>query len=189
MRPSLRLRFLAEEADIRVGDRFLTSGHGGVFPPDIPVARVSNIDADIISLEPLGLLEKLNYVRVMDYQAVPDEVELLEAEQGNEIKCVLRWLPVALPGLLPVVSAFFLAILMLVPIGTGAANVVVPHLVLIAVFYWLSSRPLLMPYGACAILGFWLDLWLEVPLGLNMLVLLLTRLFVLNQLKHYRGRE
>lgn len=80
----MRLRFLAEEADIRVGDRFLTSGHGGVFPPDIPVARVSNIDADIISLEPLGLLEKLNYVRVMDYQAVPDEVELLEAEQGNE---------------------------------------------------------------------------------------------------------
>ncbi|UTW57864.1 rod shape-determining protein MreD [Kordiimonas sp. SCSIO 12603] len=92
-------------------------------------------------------------------------------------------------GLLPVVSAFFLAILMLVPIGTGAANVVVPNLVLIAVFYWLSSRPLLMPYGACAILGFWLDLWLSVPLGLNMLILLLTRLFVLNQLKHYKGRN
>ncbi|WP_370650594.1 rod shape-determining protein MreC [Kordiimonas sp. SCSIO 12603] len=80
----MRLRFFPEEADIRIGDRFLTSGHGGVFPPDIPVARVSNIDADIITLEPLGLLDKLNYVRVMDYQAVPDDVELLEAEQSNE---------------------------------------------------------------------------------------------------------
>ncbi len=92
-------------------------------------------------------------------------------------------------GLMPLISTFFLAILMLVPIGTGAANVVVPNLVLISVFYWLSSRPLLMPYGACAVIGFWLDLWLEVPLGLNMLILLLARLFVLNQLKHYRGRN
>ena len=51
---------------------------------------------------------------------------------------------------------------------------------MISVFYWLSSRPLLMPYGACAILGFFLDLWLDVPMGMNMVLLLLTRLFVVN---------
>lgn len=92
-------------------------------------------------------------------------------------------------GLSPVISTFVLAMLMLLPIGTGAANVAMPHLVMIGVFYWLSSRPLLMPYGACAVLGFMLDLWLDVPLGLNMVLLLLTRLFVLNQLKHYKGRN
>ncbi|WP_262691171.1 rod shape-determining protein MreD [Kordiimonas aestuarii] len=92
-------------------------------------------------------------------------------------------------GLFPVLITVLMAALMLLPIGSGAANIAMPHLVIISVFYWLSSRPLLMPYGACAILGFLLDLWLDVPMGLNMVLLLLTRLFVLNQLKHYKGRS
>jgi rod shape-determining protein MreD len=92
-------------------------------------------------------------------------------------------------GFFPLLVTVLMAALMLLPIGTGAANIAMPHLVLISVFYWLSSRPLLMPYGACAIIGFTLDLWLDVPMGLNMVLLLLTRLFVLNQLKHYKGRS
>jgi rod shape-determining protein MreD len=91
-------------------------------------------------------------------------------------------------GFLPVVVTFFMAAFMMLPLGTGAANIAMPHLVMISVFYWLSSRPLLVPYGACATLGFFLDLWLDVPMGLNMVLLLLMRLFVINQLKHYRGR-
>lgn len=92
-------------------------------------------------------------------------------------------------GLLPVGTIVLMAIIMLLPIGTGASGVIMPHLAMISVFYWLSTRPLLVPYGACAGLGFFLDLWLDVPLGLNMVLLLLTRLFVLNQLKHYKGRN
>jgi len=46
-----------------------------------------------------------------------------------------------------------------------------------------------MPYGACFVLGLLLDLWVGVPLGVNIVTLLLTRLFVLNQLKHYRGKN
>jgi len=92
-------------------------------------------------------------------------------------------------GLLPLGVTLFLAILMLLPIGSGVANITMPHLVLIAIFYWLSNRPLLMPYGACMAVGFFLDLWLDVPLGLNMVLLLLARVFVLSQLKHYRGRN
>jgi len=92
-------------------------------------------------------------------------------------------------GFLPLGFTFVLAIVMLLPIGTGLANVTMPHLVMISVFYWMTHRPLLMPYGACAILGFFLDLWLAVPLGLNMLLLLLTRLFIINQLKYFRGRS
>jgi len=92
-------------------------------------------------------------------------------------------------GLVPLAVTLALAILMLLPIGSGVANVTMPHLVMISCFYWLSSRPLLMPYGACAIAGFALDLWLDVPLGLNMVLLLLARLFVLTQLKHFKGRN
>lgn len=92
-------------------------------------------------------------------------------------------------GLMPVGVTFVLAMLMLLPLGSGVAGYAMPHLVLISCFYWLSSRPLLMPYGACTLLGFFLDLWIGVPLGINIMMLLLARLFVLNQLKHYRGKN
>lgn len=69
----LMLRFLPEEVVVKEGDRILTSGHGSVFPPDLPVARVSEVGEGFIRLEPLGILGKLDYVRVLDYHAVPDE--------------------------------------------------------------------------------------------------------------------
>ena len=92
-------------------------------------------------------------------------------------------------GLMPVFVSFLLALIMLLPLGSGLADFVTPHLVMISCFYWLSWRPLLMPYGACMLLGIFLDLWLGVPLGVNIIMLLLTRLFVLNQLKHYKGKN
>ena len=92
-------------------------------------------------------------------------------------------------GLMPVAVSLLLAMIMLLPLGSGVAGYAMPHLVLISCFFWLSSRPLLMPYGACFVLGLLLDLWVGVPLGVNIVTLLLTRLFVLNQLKHYRGKN
>ena len=88
----------------------------------------------------------------------------------------------------PLAATVFLALVMLLPVGTGVANVMMPHFVLIATFYWLLRRPALMPYGACAAIGFLLDLWLAVPLGLNMLMLLSIRLFILSQIKYLRGQ-
>lgn len=91
--------------------------------------------------------------------------------------------------LVPVAVTLVLSIVMLLPLGSGISGQAMPHLVLISCFYWLSSRPLTMPYGVCAALGLLLDLWLGLPMGLNMAILLLTRLFVLNQLKYYRGKN
>lgn len=69
---------------MQVGDRILTSGHGGVFPPDVPVARVSEINADFIYLEPMGFVGKLDYVRIMAYQAVPDSDAVLPDEEPED---------------------------------------------------------------------------------------------------------
>jgi len=92
-------------------------------------------------------------------------------------------------GYVPILVTVFFSIIMLLPLGSVAITATMPHLVLISSFYWLSARPILLPYGACAAIGFFLDLWLGVPLGLNMIMLLCLRLFVLTQLKHYRGRS
>ncbi len=92
-------------------------------------------------------------------------------------------------GYLPLIVGIILSSLMLLPIGTGVSTIPMPHFALMCVFYWSCSRPLLMPYGATAIMGFILDLWLEVPLGLNVLILVLARLFVMNQIKYFNGKS
>jgi rod shape-determining protein MreD len=92
-------------------------------------------------------------------------------------------------GFVPIISTVVCSLLMLLPLGSVVTTAMMPHMVMISAFYWLSSRPLLLPFGACAGIGFFLDLWLGVPLGLNMAMLLCMRLFVITQLKHYRGRS
>ncbi len=81
----LRLQYLAKNIHVEIGDRVITSGHGGVFPPDLPVARVSHIDGDYIFLEPVGLLGRLDHVRIMAYSTLPETADLAEGllEEGT----------------------------------------------------------------------------------------------------------
>lgn len=72
----MRLRFLAVDSSVQVGDRVVTSGHGGLFPPDIPVGQVTSIADDFIRLAPISNLSSLDFVRVMDYRPLPPEIEV-----------------------------------------------------------------------------------------------------------------
>ncbi len=91
--------------------------------------------------------------------------------------------------LVPPVLTLVMAIVMLLPLGSNLAGSLMPHLAMISVFYWISRRPRLMSYEVCALVGLFLDLWMGGLLGLNMLLLILVRFFVMNQLKFYRGRS
>jgi rod shape-determining protein MreC len=68
---ALELRFMAANADVQVGDLLTTSGVDGVYPPGLPVARVSKIDrrADSafarISCLPLALVSGVGHVMVL----------------------------------------------------------------------------------------------------------------------------
>lgn len=42
----LELVYLKREDDVRTGDRVVSSGYGGVIPPDIPIGRVVSVAAD-----------------------------------------------------------------------------------------------------------------------------------------------
>lgn len=61
------LAYLAEEATIAVGDRVITSGHGGLFPPGLPVGTVAGADNGLIRVEPFEDLDRLEFVRVVDF--------------------------------------------------------------------------------------------------------------------------
>jgi rod shape-determining protein MreC len=62
-----RLVFLDPKATIEPGDRVITSGSGGVFPPGLPVGIVASTENGVIRLETYAELSRLQMVRVVDY--------------------------------------------------------------------------------------------------------------------------
>ncbi len=78
-----RLVFLKRSGDIEPGARIVTSGHGGVFPPGIPVGLVSSIGDGGIRVRPFVDLDMVEYVRIVDFlpaSSGPDPVEEVEAK-------------------------------------------------------------------------------------------------------------
>jgi rod shape-determining protein MreC len=72
-----RLVYAMAPDRIKVGDRIVTSGEGGVFPPDLPVGIVSALDPDGPRVEPFVELSQLGYVMIVDYglaHNLPDPV-------------------------------------------------------------------------------------------------------------------
>lgn len=50
-----------------VGDRIVTSGHGGVFPGGLPIGVVTSAADGVIEIQPYVNRERIEYVRVLDY--------------------------------------------------------------------------------------------------------------------------
>jgi len=61
----LDLQFLPDEAQPKIGELVLTSGHGGVLPNGLPVGRVDQIEDGTIRVRPAVDLRNLNYVSVL----------------------------------------------------------------------------------------------------------------------------
>lgn len=71
-RTGMELRFMAGNADVQVGDLLTTSGVDGVYPPGLPVARVTLVDRKIdsgfarILLEPVASADAVRHVLVLE---------------------------------------------------------------------------------------------------------------------------
>lgn len=63
---TLTLKYLHPDSDVRPGDRIVTSGHGHVFPPDLPVGEVVSAGGGM-AVRPLADLHRLDYVRVLAF--------------------------------------------------------------------------------------------------------------------------
>jgi rod shape-determining protein MreC len=62
-----RLLYVGSAEALKIGDRVVTSGEGGVFPPDLPVGMVSAIAPAGPRVEPYVELSQLGYVLAVDY--------------------------------------------------------------------------------------------------------------------------
>lgn len=62
-----RLIFIAAGDRVRPGDRIVTSGHGGVFPPGLPVGAVASVADGVPRVQPFVDWHRLEYVEVLSY--------------------------------------------------------------------------------------------------------------------------
>lgn len=67
-----RLMYLPSGDSAKIGDRVVTSGEGGVFPPGLPIGVVSAIDAAGPRVEPYVEMSQVGYVLVVDYGLARD---------------------------------------------------------------------------------------------------------------------
>lgn len=79
-----KLVFVPLDAKLAIGDRIVTSGVAGVFPPGLPVGKIVSTDKNDIKVKVLGNLDRVEYVRIVDYHIIdapepaqtdPSEVE------------------------------------------------------------------------------------------------------------------
>ncbi|MCP4329330.1 MAG: rod shape-determining protein MreC [Alphaproteobacteria bacterium] len=61
-----RLIYLPPNARVVDGDRIVTSGDGGVFPPGLAVGTVGGLEDGVIRIDPFVNWNRLEYVRVID---------------------------------------------------------------------------------------------------------------------------
>ena len=62
-----KLLYLPQDALLTPGARVTTSGHGGVFPPNLPIGVVTETAHNVYNIVPLADLGRINYVRLVDF--------------------------------------------------------------------------------------------------------------------------
>ena len=77
------LIFTRSVVDIREGDIIVTSGVGGMFPSGLPIGFVSAINGNKVEVEPMADIERIEYVRVVDY-GLPQENDISKDITGSE---------------------------------------------------------------------------------------------------------
>ena len=78
-----RLIFLPANAKVSPGERIVTSGHGGVFPPGIPVGMVASVADGEVRVQPFVDWGRLEYVSVLRYQLPRPETGRPKQEPGT----------------------------------------------------------------------------------------------------------
>ena len=82
--PYPKLSFLPLGENLAIGDLILTSGYGMVFPPDLPVGQVVEINAESIRIKLSTKLYNLNYVSIVGYDIIRSPVTAGQENKSEE---------------------------------------------------------------------------------------------------------
>lgn len=81
-----RLAFLPSWAKTRAGQRVVTSGHGGILPPGLPVGRIHSRDGNDVRIQPFVDLSRVEYVQVVDFQPLLPPASGDDGDSGSVAK-------------------------------------------------------------------------------------------------------
>jgi rod shape-determining protein MreC len=62
---------MADDVTPQLGERVVTSGHGGIYPAGLPVGTIIK-DGDGFAVLPLENTNRLEWVRILDYRNPKD---------------------------------------------------------------------------------------------------------------------
>ena len=65
-----KISFLRQNARVNSGDRVVTSGHGGMLPPGLPIGVVASVAGEAIQVRPFAELDRLEFVRIIAYPEI-----------------------------------------------------------------------------------------------------------------------
>ncbi len=65
--PRATLQYLPTNARVSPGDRIVTSGDGGVFPPGLPLGTVSQVGEGEVLVEPIVDYSRMGIIRILDF--------------------------------------------------------------------------------------------------------------------------
>jgi rod shape-determining protein MreC len=75
-----RLLYVPLEIELRAGTRVVTSGHGGLFPPNLPVGILREVKGQDILITPFARLDQLQMLRLVQYNLAGGEQNAMNQE-------------------------------------------------------------------------------------------------------------
>src|SRR5216683_2947379 len=83
-----QLLYLPDQSAVKIGDRIVSSGDGGVFPPGLPIGIVAANEDGVLRVEPYAELSRLDYLRIVNFGlsgVLPQPVmpRAVKAPRGN----------------------------------------------------------------------------------------------------------
>jgi rod shape-determining protein MreC len=81
-----KLLFMPRDAAASDGARVVTSGHGGVFPPNLPVGVLQETSRGVYTVVPSADLGRLTYVRLVDFDLKGGAFNSIESKMQAESK-------------------------------------------------------------------------------------------------------
>ncbi|RJF87567.1 rod shape-determining protein MreC [Oleomonas cavernae] len=69
-----RLSYLAAGTKVHPGDRIVTSGLGGMFPPGLPIGSIETVTNGVVRVRPWVRFDKLDFIKIVEYSLEPDAI-------------------------------------------------------------------------------------------------------------------
>ena len=83
---ALRLNYLPAGARLSPGDRVVTSGHGGVFPAELPIGVVTSVADGVPYVQPFVQFQRLDYVRIVKHNFDHPPSRSVAARPGRTLR-------------------------------------------------------------------------------------------------------